>query len=351
MIHNNIITRIARLFLLTTIITGVISCNQKELCYHHPHDALVKVNVNWDKFDKEIPTGMSVLIYEQQTDKLVRTVLSNDISHVIAYIPAGNYKTLVYNQSPTEFGSVSFSDMDYWSTAKVNGNKIKSKWYVTSAEEEVVILNPEWVASDGEDNVEVTQEMVDATDQMKFTKNRSKSDMAYEISKLTPRNVIATLNIKIHIDAIYNLRSARASIKGLADGCKLSTRVPNSTKVTQLIENWKVTADPMDPTKGYITASIPCFGLPTGHKGLPEENLFSLDILLVDNKTVMSFPFYVGDEFITGENSEHELNISLNIELELESPLPDVQPEGDSGGGFNASVDNWGDEENIEIPM
>jgi len=31
--------------------------------------------------------------------------------------------------------------------------------------------------------------------------------------------------------------------------------------------------------------------------------------------------------------------------------LPDVQPEGDGGGGFSAIVDDWGEEQNIDLGL
>jgi hypothetical protein len=84
---------------------------------------------------------------------------------------------------------------------------------------------------------------------------------------------------------------------------------------------------------------------------LAEENNFILDVLLVDNKTILQFPFQVGDAFVkqTGTDETHEL--SINLEIYMDSPLPDVKPEGGSGSGFDATVDDWGPEENVDINM
>lgn len=350
---SNIFNRMEKYSLALVLFLVLTSCEHKDLCFHHPHDALVRVDVNWSRFQEEVPTGMSVMVYSEDSETGPRTLLSNETSYVTANLPAGRYKTLVYNQSPTEFGSLSFFGLDRFHTARVEGVKTTSRWYYTRTEGEVVIVAPEWIASDSETDVVVTEEMVKGTDEMKINQSRSRYDRAYLISQLTPLNFIVTLNVKVNIKGIYNFRSARASIDGLGKGCYLATREALPTKATQLLESWKVTVDPVDPTRGYITSSITCFGLPAGHQGLAEENNLILDILLVDNKTVLNFPFQVGDAFIKGSDgdTEQRVTLSLNLEVDLDSPLPDVEPDGGSGSGFDATVDDWGEEENIDIQM
>jgi hypothetical protein len=63
--------------------------------------------------------------------------------------------------------------------------------------------------------------------------------------------------------------------------------------------------------------------------------------------------FYVGDDFEAHleEDVQLQLKLALNLELTITTPLPDVKPEGSGDGGFNAKVDDWGDEENIDINM
>ena len=41
----------------------------------------------------------------------------------------------------------------------------------------------------------------------------------------------------------------------------------------------------------------------------------------------------------------------LYLELDLPDPLPDVKPEGGSSSGFDATVEDWGDEIEHEIEM
>ena len=91
--------------------------------------------------------------------------------------------------------------------------------------------------------------------------------------------------------------------------------------------------------------------MPWGHQSLPEENYLNLSILLIDGATIIDFPFAIGDQFRYEMDAEANLELSLVLDITIDDPLPDVQPEGGSSGGFDATVDDWGDEEEVDIPM
>ena len=334
------------------------SCNHDELCYHHPHDARVRLDVDWSKFVEEVPTGMTVMVYPQgaEPDKAI-TQHTNTIDYALLTLPAGSYHSIVYNQSPSEYGSVSFRGMDKYETAEVYANITSSRWYKGRGDDGGrVVTEPEWLGTDREKNMVVTPEMVEQTGKtnlIQLTSARSRVENSFLIGDLTPLNIVYTITVKVHIQGIYNLRSARASLTGLAEGYWLGKGKPTAGKVIQLLENWKMTVDPIDPTKGTIDAKITCFGLPYGHQGKAEENELMLSLLFVDNKTILDFPFHVGDKFETRieEDVQLQLRLALNVELTIDTPLPDVKPEGGSDGGFRAEVDDWGEEENFDVQM
>ena len=191
--------------------------------------------------------------------------------------------------------------------------------------------------------------MLNKTTHELFNKdNRSITSNAFSIGKLYPSNIIYTLHVKVHIKGIYNLRSVRASLDGLSEGYFLGLARPSAEKVAQLLEEWSVVQNPVDPTQGYIESSITCFGLPFGHMGHAEENMFELQTLLVDNETVLKHQFLVGDII---ERETEDSSLSLYLELRIDAPLPDVEPAGNSDGGFSAVVDDWGPEENVNVDM
>lgn len=335
------------LFIYTLVIA---SCEHKDLCYHHPHQARVRINTDWSKFDAETPTGMTVMVYSQDNNHdAVATQHTNTTTHALMYLPDGNYSTIVYNQSHTEFGTLSFRGLSNYNTAEVYANPATTRWY-TRVEGTRVVTEPEWVGTDRLENMVVTPEMVHETwMELENSNSRNITRNGFLIGTLVPKNIIYTIYVKVHVKGIHNLRSARASLDGLAEGYFLGRGRTSAEKVVQLMEEWSITQDQLDPTQGYIESKITCFGLPEGHANLPEDNLFELQTLLVDNKTILKFPFQVGDKF--KKNISEEVQLTLYLDLVLDETLPDVEPAGGSSGGFSADVEDWGPEENIDINM
>ena len=322
------------------------ACNHKELCYHHPHTGRVRINVDWSEFDREQPTGMSVMVFPAEGGQ-PHGSLTHTLDHATFDLPAGNYHTMTFNQSPSEFGSVSFEGMDGFGEARVMAKRISSRWYKGRSGNEVTVTDPEWIAVDSDTDNRVTEEMVEATRHEQMMENRQLPLTEHLLTTHTPRNVVYTVHVKMHLRGIHNLRSARAALDGWAEGVRLSTSQPLAGKVTHLMESWKLTQDKDDPMKGYITATFHCFGFPQGHQELPEENKFMPSLLLVDNKTQLERTFPVGNLF----ECDKEDNQILYLELDWGDPLPDVKPEGGSSSGFDAYVEDWGEEIEHEIEM
>lgn len=293
--------------------------------------------MDWSHFHEEQPTGMTVALYPRDAALSHQAVLSNFLDYVDVSLQRGSYDVLAYNQSTTEFGSLHFENMDDFLQAQVLANTYTSTWYRSRTDEERTAKNPEWFAVGGLDSITVTKDMIG-------TKNMTGEDSLFVTDTITPHNIIHTLHIRIHVKGIYNIRSARASIDGMAEGYQFASRHVTSSVITQLIEKWNLTADKDNPTNGTLTATIQTFGLPFNHQGKEKENLLRLSLLLVDNKTQKDYDFEVGDKF---KASDEELDLSLD--LNLDTPIPDVKPEGGSSGGFDATVEDWGDDINIDI--
>lgn len=342
---------VLRHILIIAITITLLACEHKDLCYHHPHNARVRVDVDWSQFDKETPTGMTLLVFPSINGCI--THHSNVTTHAYLDIPADSYNIIVYNQSPSEFGTMTFRGLESYHTAEVVAASIESRWYRSRNEDERIVSAPEWFATDCEEQAIVTPEMVaQYNDEIIIpTRGNSNAYPEFLISEMTPLNIIYTFDIRIHLNGVQNMRSARASITGLAEGYNFSEASPTASIATQLIEAWKLTIDKQDPTKGRIDARITCFGLPKGHTKAPEDNLLTLSLLLVDNKTILDFPFDSGDKIKQRTDENGNPLLELELELGIDNALPDVQPEESGDGGFSAIVDDWGEEENIDMTL
>lgn len=340
-------------------------CEHKELCYHHPHDHNVVFNVDWSVFSREVPTGMTVMIFEDSGEGEHR-VLSNDISKATTYLSAGLYHSVVFNQSETEFGTVSFHGLDHMETAEVRALKYKSDWYATKADAgegtgddaagdpdggegseegaqeekpavDSVAYAPEWIGTDMVSNFEVTHEMA------------TSNDTLYNVAQHQPESIVKTLDVRIAVSGIQNFYGARASLTGLAEGYMLGHQRPSDKEATYLLEFWIAYPDEQDPTKGYIKAQVNCFGLPYGHEAKPEDNVFDITVLLRDNKTQLHYTFPVGDKISFDDDGWADPEVGLD--LAIDEPFPDVEQAENLGGGFDAIVNDWGEEIEHDVIM
>lgn len=342
--------RATAVFAVAILSLAATSCDHKAICLMHPHAAPMKINVDWSDFmEKETPSGMTVIVYPHDGGAPISTK-SNTISHVLVNLPMGHYNTIVFNQSETEFGSLEFRNLSSYQNAEVTTVQAPTKWYTTKDQNERIVHEPEWFGTDNHENAEVTAQMI-AQSTKDFAQNnhgsRSGTKGEIDLIHLKPQNIIHTVNVSVHIKNIYNLRSARAALEGIAEGYKLGAGKRSSNQVTHLLEEWSMTTDPQDPTQGTIKAKLLCFGLPDNHKATPQENTLNLSLLLIDNKTILDYTFHVGDQFV----EDQEEHLTLHLEIDLGNPLPDIEPEDDQGGGFDATVTDWGEEIEHEVEL
>ncbi len=347
----------ASLVLALSVIIAATSCEHKELCYYHPHVAPVRVNVDWSLFTMEDPTGMTAYAYPlHEDDNDIYRFISHNIDYITLSLEAGFFHTLVFNQSESEYGTLEFSNLEDYNTAQVRVVQAQANWYSTKAPETKVGSEPEWLGVGRAENIEVTEEMVKIAEEEYLASRkdmmRSLGRAINNVATVTPISVIKQVEFRVYAEGLYNLRSVRASVDGMSEGCILSTGENIEGKVGHTVDIWDVETEETDITRGDLVAKLGTFGIPKGHKGVPEENKFTIHLLLVDNSTTLDYDFYIGDilsQFNDLDGSNGEIQ-KVVVELKLPERLPDVKPVGGVGGGFDMDFDDWGDEIVTVIP-
>ena len=291
---------------------------------------MVRVNVDWHLFDKEVPTGMTVMVFPW-SGGAPQTVLTNEITHADFSLEPGKYRILVFNQSTTEFGTLDFLGMDSYETARAVVQHTTSRWY-SRGDDELIGVEPEWLASDKLDEFDVSDDFSEVT--------------------LTPKNVLSQIQVSVKVPGIKNLRYVRGSLTGISEGFLLGQGKPLLSKVTYLLESWTKSVDENEATLGTLKASVKCFGLPETASPDAENNQLSLSALLIDNKTQVDHQFAVGDKFKKDENSsELGYTVSLHVDVQMPQPLPEVKPSDGSSGGFDVTIQDWDKPEDIDIEL
>ena len=157
--------------------------------------------------------------------------MTNEITHADFSLEPGKYHVLVFNQSTTEFGTLDFLGMDSYETARAVVLHTTSRWY-SRGDNELIGVEPEWLASDKLDEFDVSGDFSEAT--------------------LTPRNVLSHIQVNVKVPSIGYLYSARGSLTGISEGFLLGQGKPLQSKVTYLLESdsWTKTIDKNDATQG-----------------------------------------------------------------------------------------------------
>lgn len=323
------VNRFMLCWLLTILFASCIYDDYSD-CPQESDRKMVRINVDWHLFDKEVPTGMTVMVFPW-SGGTPQTVLTNEITHADFSLEPGRYRILVFNQSTTEFGTLDFLGMDSYETARAVVQHATSRWY-SRGDDELIGVEPEWLASDKLDEFEVSEDFSEVT--------------------LTPKNVLSQIQVSVKVPGIKNLRYVRGSLTGISEGFLLGQGKPLLSKVTYLLESWTKSVDENGATLGTLRASVKCFGLPETASPDAENNQLSLSALLTDNKTQIDHQFAVGDKFQKDDNSsELGYTVTLHVDVKVPEPLPEVKPSEGSSGGFDVTIQDWGKPEDIDIEL
>ena len=353
-------------------IVALSSCERRELTYDYYPYCDVSIAVDWSAAfpASEKPTGMSVWSYPKDGGSPIKNQ-SNSVDQIDIALREGIYDIVVFNQIPSDFGTIGFRNTEDLSKFEVYAvDEVTSKWYVSKAEsQENILRQPEKFAVIVYRDFEVTEDMVEETRISRYkakhetpgaeTKIETKSHLT-----LIPRRVTYDAKINIRVKGIQNLRSVRAAVSNMAEGYETNKNRGNIIPATHIISESTKQGSYGD---GLVTMTYTTFGL-MGDKDNPLytstnfeywKGKLHLEVLLVDNKTVKEFDFDLDDSIVkiierNAGDGTPLIELELLIDGDLGLPpieLPDVEPEGGSAGGFSAEVEDWGDEEIVDIPI
>lgn len=301
------------------------------------------------------PSGVSMYVFRDGSYYQQHTTADVDSSAV--HLEPGRYRLYMISQSPEEFAWMEFSNLDDFDAASVQVKETKSSWY-TREPEEVLIGNPEMMTVGVSDYFEVTKEMLE--EYQKATDGVDEQTLEglvryYTIRvPLTPKSIVSQYWITIYSDNADLLKAVRASTTGMARSFYLTQDTTGPDFGTQIISDWKLTIDDPISRVGHLDGYVTTFGFPNGELPSADRDA-SLNIatLLVDNKTVEDYIFKVGN-LITAEDPPDGYRMVYRLILGTETaPVihpPNVRPPEESSG-FDATVDDWGEGEAVEVDM
>lgn len=378
---------------LIVAILAITGCYREPLELYYTGKADIDVNVDWMTRFGVMPTGMTVLIAKLDNDSLTHSDITNDVNIYddLELLP-GTYKMLVFNEYFNGFGSMSFGERKNFTkifAAAQQQSRTTDFWDMNVS----YMKEPEAIGC-VVDTFSVLKEMADGKPRFVYYKDHIPTE--FESVKLneTVDPMTTEMFIKVRVLGIKYMQGVIGSISGMANGFQLSQAWRRSESGVHLLENWSVSNvkyENGDTLKsvGYISTTIRTFGLPHG-KELDSQrdstsNMLSLCFTLIDGtKHVFRYPVGKmikyrkngidttidngrGNKSRNGNDDDTDdgfdgnftkSDVTLELDLIVDAPfydedevpsLPYAQPTGT--GAFDAEVEDWGDDENVDVPM
>lgn len=313
------------LFVSLFVLTALQSCDTRRPIY--PEEGVwVVVNLDWCNLPSE-PNGATVIFYPQtRSDEFGPTILKTNYTCDSTYLKRDNYAIIVFNETTSSLSNIAFKSTDAYQTIEAcirTATNYTNYGTITTGGE------PADFAIDHYDDLEVSRYSV-------LEKKR------YELF-FTPELVTKNLQVTLNIKGIENLASGYiqyVTIDGMNYGVMLNSGEENGSQIDHYMAfSEKVSDGKLLESIGYLRGNFNCFGVTEDH-----DNEVNVHLKLRDESDYEMTIDATNLIYITDNN---QFQLFLDLELEL----PYVEDTGQTGSGFEGVVDEWDDEERLEIPV
>ena len=335
----------------------ICSC-QIEPPLHLRQSMKVLVKVLWKTEvypDGVKPDGITLYFFRDGEFYMKHT--TSEVDSCLVQLAPGHYQMYMISQSPEEYWKMEFEDMTDYDKARVNVAETAISWF-SKADGDILLNSPELMMAGVADEFDVSEDLTNRYARLSADSNSASDDeiVRYYTVRVpvNPKNIVSQFWVTIYSDNVDRLKSVRASTSGMARTFLLTKDRTGDDEGTQVISEWSLTVDDEENQIGHLDGFVTTFGFPRGE--LPDtqrDSTLNVSTLLVDNKTVDDYIFYVGDK-VTLE--EPPLGYRYRYRLvfgSVENPVihpSEVEPE-PSGGGFTAGAEDWDNEIRSDIDI
>lgn len=297
------------------------ACDKKELCYDHPHNALLQVEFDWTEAPKANPATMSLYLFPDDGAEPMRYEFTDRTGGTIA-IPEGVYDAICVNSDKETHRIADKERMETFQVTTGNARSLRGSLATRSetaplargAEEERSVQEPGTLWSDHAERLEV------------------RLNAGLQKVVLTPESRVKLCSVEIrNVENLRHVAAISASLTGMAGGWMPGIDRLTDEKVTIPFE---VNAN---KEKTALTGSLTFFGHCPKEAGTHKLMIYAQ---MADGSS------YYYEEDVTGQlhDPKQEPN---HIKIVLEKlPLPKPI----TGGGLQPSVNEW-KEVYINLPM
>ncbi len=315
------------------VVVTFSACERREIFSEYHSYLNVELIVDWSNLEEfGVPQGASAWFYPKE---IFRT---NEVDHFYVPLEEGNYELVLFSYSMENYPSLNFVRSDSVSTFRI------------TAAHGGLLADSESFALDVQKGIEVSDKakavygygLGGATD----------SVLVVNSIFLEPKRIVQRSQLSLKLKGIHNLFDVRASIVGMADAFIVDSMCRSSSTESFELDSWEIDGS---YGEGELKFSFNSFGLQYQNAGKQEEwkGLFEVDFLLVDKETVLTYSIpLTGEVHIVKPAQGYELCFEVGFkDGDIDIVLPDVVPADSEGGGFDAEVDSWGDEQEENLNL
>lgn len=361
---------------IATIALALSSCSRYELELYDDGKADVHFTFDWLTRYKELPeeVGSMTFMWAHDNDLLRQELPTTRVTEYSGRFEAGTWYITVMNKSFGEYGTMKFynrnSHRDIYAKSNTYSISTDNAW----DKGRIYMEEPEriGVATD-------TLQVPKTVDDIIF-RNYKEPSTVEDIHIERPDTILpmtTKLNILVKVRGISYMQDMDGYVTGLADGFWLNQRWRRTDVGNLKLTGWErdytyerarraLGEEPLEANVGWMRKTVETFGLPHGRELLrwrtADSNYILLHFTLIDGRTI-DFGYRVGLNIrYQGDDGTLDVftqsDVTLELDLVIDAPfyddgevpiLPYAQPKG--SGQFDATVDPWGDDIDITIPM
>lgn len=310
------------------------ACERRELTYYT--EAEISVTVDWSRagLEAEKDYGATLIVYPDGGDKPYLVLMGERESGSVR-LPSGKYDAVLFNRSFDDFGALAFRNWQTLETFEAYSRKME-----TRNQTRTIVSSPERLAG--------THSAFVVTDNMlgNYAPTRSENPDCTQDKcrlQLTPLPLTREVKVILNVKGLHNVREAQCTLLGVPLSIFMRNGQPGNETGGQVFGAGDPTFTPGSISDGTLTGTINTFGI---QKDASYE--LKVKALLVDGKTVIE---QVVTNAVAREETDEQGNPVFFLEVDVPDPFPNVKPEGGTDSGFDAEVDDWKKEENVDIDI
>jgi hypothetical protein len=299
-------------YILLLLAVTFLSCENKDLCYTHPHGHPIRVSVHWEENAAVPSRGMRINLFSLNELPSYGMQDLRGEEEFIKLPVGGAYLSLCYDYFGSE--NIYFRNENHPSQIEAYCASMVRASYTRAYPDENTVAEPGNFYVDRVDEFEVVA-----------TEDTLSLDFY-------PHNALKTYTFRINgIKGAQHITATRGALSGLSGSYFPATGALAATPSTLLFNA------AADGVNDCITGTFRTFGRLEG-----TGNHFTIEILYPSaTGDAIARTWEIRDKMVAAENDNSYF-------IEIDADITIIPEESGSGGGFDATVDEW-EEESVPI--